>query len=150
MSNKHRSVFVGIAKSLPVGLVVTILDALQLPGITPNVYRGVSLPAGDVVTSSYVEVRNDLLASDLAVLVLATDGRGHVSNDWTLGFVHELASRGIDIWVYLVPSVVSEADLVSESLIRVEQTQVRSLSAADDVPQALAAAVLNRFGDAPM
>jgi hypothetical protein len=149
VNRQQHSVFVSIARPFKPDLVFLIRDALQLPGITPNVYYGIKKPVGDVVRSPYVEARGELLAADIAFLVLATDGAGQLSDDWTLDFLNQLEQAGIVVVVYLVRSDVSGTDCVSESAIDIPTANVRTVPLVDDVPDMIAAEVVHRFGNAP-
>lgn len=127
------SVFVNIGKPLPPTLVWSLLDSLQLPGVTPRAYHGVPPPVGQTVSSTYIEARNELLTSDVVVLVLATDSYGHVSDDWSLSFIRNVKERGAGTHAYLVLSAERSIQWLSWSEFQPHATTVTSLASAEDV-----------------
>jgi hypothetical protein len=146
MKKTRRAIFVSIAKPLPTDLVPSLLDALQLDGIEPFVYHGVPKPAGQIVTSVFVEARDELLASDAAFLILATDGSGQISDDWSLSFLPELQRNRVPVFVYLIVSSGVGKEPVAQSTLDRETIRLKILANIGDVTATVTADAISQFG----
>jgi hypothetical protein len=133
---REAAVFISIDRSLPADLTWMLLNSLQLSHVSPSVYHGIPRPQGSIVTSTYVEARNQLLASDLVILVLRCDPLGRISDDWSLAFMKEVRVLGARIVLCLVRTPYLEP---ADSRLNLSSTVGTSVVVVDDISDISAA-----------
>ncbi len=141
----HLVVFVSISGSLP-SLVSPILDALQLDRVVPYVYQGVPPPTEDIVSNVYVEARSDFFASSVLLLILASDGPGTVTDDWTLDPADERVGRDLEVRLYAVESSHVEGDRIPESWFDARRIPVSRVNNPEQLPALVARDVVRLWG----
>jgi len=103
-------------------------------------------PVGETLTSVYIEARNELLSADVVALVLASDGSGRVSNDWSLAFVRNVRERGAKVNVYLVLRDEPSIEWTSWTEMNIQATSVTSAATAEDVVPMLTRDIVRLVG----
>jgi hypothetical protein len=140
-----HAVFINIGKTFPFTLGNELRYLLKTETTEPSVWQGVPPPRGTIVTSPYIEARNELLSAEAVVLVLARDSSGRVSYDWTVAFFPELTQRGIPVFVYLVPLQDESIEWSTNDALNDVRFVVKSLNRIEDVAAAILDDVIALF-----
>jgi hypothetical protein len=102
-------------------------------------------PTDEIVSSAYVEARNDFFASKAIFLALSRDAEGNVIDDWTLPLLAEFRTRGIQLFAYLTRTAIAGAHTVPTAVLHNAHVNVKLLSSFEDVAPSILADVEHLF-----